>query len=151
MDHVAILRKSRVSKGDDLLGDIMRGTKTIESRWYVNRIAPWDNIKKGDTVYFKESGSRVTSKATVIRVLQYKDLNKFKIESVLKKFGKKISPGSTEEELKKWAEKLTRKRYCILVFLKDVVEIKPFNIDKKGYGISSAWMCVGNINSVKMK
>jgi hypothetical protein len=67
----------------------------------------------------------------------------------LQKYGKKISPHSTKEGLEKWAEKLTNKRYCILVFLHTVEEIEPFNIDKKGYGISSAWMSVGEINSVK--
>jgi ASC-1-like (ASCH) protein len=79
MDHVAILKKSSVSKGDDLLGDIISGAKTIESRWYVNRIAPWDRIEKGDTVYFKESGFRVTARAKVSRIIQYENLGKSKI------------------------------------------------------------------------
>ena len=56
MDHVAILRKAKVSRGDNLLQDILDGTKTIESRWYVNKISPWDKIKSGDTVYLKEFG-----------------------------------------------------------------------------------------------
>jgi ASC-1-like (ASCH) protein len=149
MDHVAILRKSKVSKGDDLLGDIIKGKKTIESRWYVNRIAPWDKIEEGDMIYFKKSGGAVKARAQVSKVIQYRDLNKNKIREIMKTYGKKIFPHSTKEGLEKWAEKLTNKRYCILVFLQDVVEIKPFNIDKTGYGISSAWMCVGEISNVR--
>lgn len=150
MDHVAILRKSRISKGDDLLGDILRGTKTIESRWYVNRINPWNKLKKGDSVYFKESGCPITAKAHVSKVLQYEKLDKLTKQKIIQDYGKFISPSSSQEKLRQWVGKLSNKRYCILIFLEEVEEIEPFKIDKSGYGVSSAWMCVGDINSVKV-
>ena len=106
MDHVAILRKSKISKGDDLLGDILRGTKTIESRWYVNRINPWNKVKKGDTVHFKESGCPVTIKACVSKVLQYENLDRKTNLKIIQDYGKFISPSSSQEKLKQWVGKI---------------------------------------------
>lgn len=150
MDHIAILRKANISKGDNLLRDILNGTKTIESRWYVNRISPWDKINKGDVVYFKESGSPITAKANVSKIIQLDNLNDITIKNLISEFGKAISPGTSNEQWSNWIKKQTKKRYCILVFLKDVEKVKPFNIDKTGYGISSAWLPVGSIHKVKV-
>lgn len=150
MDHVAILRKANISKGDNLLKDILKGTKTIESRWYVNRISPWDKIKKGDTVFFKESGSPVTAKANVTKVLQIINLNDHTIKEIIKNYGKAISPNTSSKQWSSWVTKQTKKRYCILIFLKDVEKVVPFNIDKTGYGISSAWLAVGSIDKIRI-
>ena len=144
MDHVAILRKSKISKGDDLLGDILKGIKTIESRWYVNKIDPWNKINKGDEVYFKESGCPITAKARVFKVLQFENLNRENIINILNEYGKAISPTSSNEQLEQWADKILNKRYCILVFLGNVEKIEPIYINKKGFGISCAWMCGNN-------
>jgi ASC-1-like (ASCH) protein len=151
MDHVAILRKSRVSKGDNLLGDILEGTKTIESRWYVNKVSPWDNIKRGDTVYFKESGCPVTAKAEVSRVLQYDKLDEPTVQAIINKYGRYIAPRTPLADLHLWGRQQTKKRYCILIVIKDVVRLKPFDIDKTGYGVSSAWLAVGDIAKVKVR
>ena len=35
--------------------------------------------------------------------------------------------------------------------VKDVKEINPFNINKKGYGLMSAWISVDDINKLKIK
>ncbi|OGC70242.1 hypothetical protein A2415_01060 [candidate division WWE3 bacterium RIFOXYC1_FULL_39_7] len=150
MDHVAILRKARISKNDNLLGDILIGKKKIESRWYVNKISPWNQLNVGDHVYFKESGCSVTAVAVVSDVLQFENLTKESIKEILQKYGSKIAPGTTDEKLQKWGDKLINKRYCILVFLENVQKLEPFEINKKGYGISSAWLCVGKIESVRI-
>ncbi len=150
MDHIAILRKANISKGDNLLDDILKGTKTIESRWYVNRISPWDRIKRNDTVYFKESGNPVTAKAKVAKVIQIDNLTASTINVLIKNYGKSISPGTTSEQWSSWVIEQTEKRYCILIFLRDVKKVTPFNIDKSGYGISSAWLVVGSINKVRV-
>lgn len=148
-EHIAILRKSNIKKGDDLLGDILSGNKTIESRWYVNKIAPWDRIKKGETVYFKESGCPVTAKAKVKNVIQYGNLSKNIVTEIITKYGKQIAPSTSKKDFIVWAEKKKNKRYCILVFLKNVEMIEPFEIDKTGYGISSAWLITENVNRLR--
>lgn len=142
MDHVAILRKGKI------LNNIVKGRKTIESRWYVNKISPWDKISKGDTVYFKESGEPVTVKAYASKVLQF-DLINNDIGDIVRKYGKQIDPDSTKKSFLDWAKNLGKKRYVVLVFLKDVEKVEPFNINKKGYGISCAWLLVKDINNIK--
>lgn len=80
--HIAIMRKSW-----GLTDKILSGEKKIESRWYLNRYVPWDRIKTGDTVYFKDSGEPVRIKATVSQVMQYDNLNPDKVRELLNKYG----------------------------------------------------------------
>ena len=37
----------------------------------------------------------------------------------------------------------------MLIFLKNPQKIEPFEIDKKGFGMMSAWICVNNIDILK--
>lgn len=150
MDHVAILRKSNIKKSDNLFLDIMQKKKTIESRWYVNKIAPWNNISAGDKVYLKESGEKVKGVATVSKVKQYENLNYSTVTEIIEKYGKQIAPHTSKDEFYNWAKSKEFKRYCILIFLENPMLIKEFEINKKGFGISSAWLCVGDINKVKI-
>jgi len=137
MDHLAILSKGK------LLSKILSGEKTIESRWYVSRKTPYMNIAEGDSVYFKESGSPVTASAKVSKALFFRDLDKNKIESILHEYGKQICVPLS------FASELSGKRFCTLVFLKDVKPINPFSIDKEGYGLMAAWITVDNISSIR--
>lgn len=150
MDHIAILRKSNIKKGDNLLKAILDGKKTIESRWYVHKIAPWNNIKIGETIFFKESGCPVTAKALISDVIQYDNLTPTIIEEIIVKYGKLISPGTNLESFLFWGKKQVKKKYCILVFLKDIEKIEPFNINKQGFGISAAWLTTQDINRIKI-
>ena len=134
LDHIVIL-----SKKGDIMNRILDGRKTIESRWYVNRIAPWDRIRSGDTLYLKNSGESVIAKATVKEVLQYSNLNQKLIEKILRQYGKNICMDVSE------AKYLTEKNYAILVFMEDVHKIEPFYIDKTGFGNACAWMSVKDV------
>jgi len=146
VDHVAILRKA--SFGDHILADIIAGRKTIESRWYVNKIAPWDRISQGDTVYFKESGCHVTARAHISKVLQYTNLTPETVAEIITKYGKHIAPNLPEEEFFVWAQNHSNKNYCILVFLEKVARVSPFDIDKKGFGSACAWLVVDDIRKI---
>lgn len=142
MDHIAIMRKSW-----GLLPKILTGEKTIESRWYMNRYAPWGKIKQGDIVYFKDSGRPVTVKTTVAKVIQYDNLTPTKVRETLKKYGTKDGLGINEIE--KYYQMFKDKSYCLLVFLKNPQKIRPFEIDKSGYGAMAAWMCIEDIRRIK--
>lgn len=150
MDHVAILRKANIKQGDDLLGDILKGTKTIESRWYVHKIAPWDKISIGDNVYFKESGCPISAKAKVSKVLQFEKLTKQTIKEIVAEYGKKIAPKISSKDFTSWLTKQRKKQYCILIFLKDVEKVTPFPITKSGYGISAAWLVTKDIDLLRI-
>ena len=151
MHHIAILRKSNIKKGDNLLKDIIDEKKTIESRWYINKINPWDKIKTGDLVYFKESGKPINAVAIVTNVIQFSNLNEKSISNIISEYGSKIAPSSSTSDLEDWKMSLIKsnKNYCILVFLDNVKKVTPFNINKKGYGIASAWITVEDVNSIK--
>ncbi len=142
MHHVAIMKKSW-----DMIPKILNGEKTIESRWYKTKRAPWGYIAKGDIVYFKNSGDPITAQATVTHVLEFNFILTpcFKKE-VVEKYAKSI--GLSKDELEK-AAKVSN--YCILIFLeKPKVIAKPFNIDKKGFGAPAAWITIENIKEIKM-
>jgi len=139
---VAIMKKSR-----KLIAKILNGEKTIESRWYVNRICPWDRIHAGDTVYFKDSGEPVTAKANVSKVLQFKNLSPKIVKDILKTHGK----GTGMEPSEKNIQECAAKNYCILIFLENAHKIKPFAIDKAGFGAMAAWITVDDVSKIKRR
>ena len=141
-DHVAIMKKSW-----GLVPKILTGEKTIESRWYKNKSAPWDKIHKGDIVFFKNSGEPVTAKATVSKILQFQNLSPSKVKELLEKYGRKDGLGI--DDIPKFYQLFKDKKYSILVFLQNPKKIKPFNINKKGYGLISAWICVDDMERIK--
>ena len=97
-------------------------------------------------MYFKNSGCAVSVKARVGRVIQYKNLTPDIVRKIVLKFGEWI--GISDFEL--FIESVKGKRYCILVFLEDVCEIEPFEIDKTGFGMMSAWICVEDVDEIKI-
>lgn len=143
MEHVAIMKKSW-----GLIPKILTGEKTVESRWYKTKHSPRDKIKAGDTIYFKDSGDPVAVKARVSKVLQFDNLNPQKIEEILAEYGQKdLGVGHIMQEIEEY---VSGKNYCILVFFDGVEKIRPFNINKTGFGAMSAWIAVDNIDKIKM-
>jgi len=143
MDHVAIMKKSW-----KLIPKILNGRKKIESRWGINRCAPWGKVKAGDKIYFKNSGEPVTTVAVVSKIKEFENLNPKKVKEIFEKYGG--NDGISINNLKsivKWAKK---KRYCTLIYLKNPKEIKPFNINKEGFGGSCAWISVLDIKAIKL-
>lgn len=137
MDHLAILTKGK------LLEKILSGKKTIESRWYKHRKTPYMNIKQGDIIYFKESGEPVTAKADVKKALFFDNLDEDQIRDIIRKYGNKLCIDYS------WVNMLKGKNFCTLIFLGNASKVKPFNINKKGYGMMAAWISVDNINKLK--
>lgn len=139
MQHVAIMKKRW-----NMIPKIVSGEKTVESRWYKNKSAPWGKIAPGDTIYFKNSGEKVIARAKVSRVLQFSLESQKEAQSVVEKYGKKIG-------LAKIGQYVAKKcpRYCILVFLEKAKLVsKPFTIDKRGFGSAAAWITVLNIEKL---
>lgn len=138
MDHVAIMDKKW-----KLIPKILSGEKYIESRWYVTKRAPWNKVFAGDKVYFKNAGEMITACATVEKVLQFDNLDVNNCQKILDQYKVGIQP--VQSRVDGWA---AGKKYCVLIFLKNPQEVTPFGIDKKGFGISSAWLCCSNIRDI---
>lgn len=142
MDHVAIMKKSW-----GLTEKILSGEKKNESRWYNTKRAPWGKIKKGDTVYFKNSGEPVKLKVKVAKIVQFSGLTPGKVLAILNKYHK--ADGIEQSKVPEFFKRFKNKKYCILVFIKNPVKIKPFDINKKGFGVMSAWLTVSSIAKIK--
>lgn len=140
-DHVAIMTPSW-----RLIPKIVSGEKTIESRWYQTRRAPWNGIDVGDRVFFKDSGKPVTAVAVVSEAIQFTLETLDEARAVVEKFGREIclvnaDPGT-------WDRK---PRFCVLIRLVDARLLdKPFFINKTGFGAGVAWVTVPNINAIKL-
>jgi len=130
-----------------LTDKILNGQKKIESRWYSVKCKPWDNIKKGEIVYFKDSGGPVRIKAVVNKVMQFADLTPKKVKEILDVYGR--DDGITQAKIPEFFERFKNKKYCILIFLKNPQEIKSFEIDKTGFGVMSAWIAIDDIAKIK--
>lgn len=144
MDHLAIMKKSW-----NLTSKVLSGEKTIETRWYKNKSAPWGRIHKGDAVYFKDTGCLVTVKATVSKVEQYSNLNNYITQKILSTHSTR-DLGTTEisDEINAYTK---NKKYCIIIHLIKPKKVEPpFDISKKGFGLMSAWIAVKSINEIKI-
>ena len=142
MDHVAIMKKSW-----GLIPKILNKTKIAESRWYKNKVAPWNKIKSGDNLYFKNSGEPVIVKARVTRVVQYAiSSNKEALEIINKHAEQDLGLKEIPDEI---LEYIKNKNYAIFVFFDSVERIKPFDINKAGFGAMAAWITINNINKIK--
>ncbi len=142
MHHVAIMKKEW-----KLTKKILSGEKKIESRWYKNKAAPWNKIKPGEVVFFKNSGEPVTIKTEVEKVLQFSELTPAAVKEILDKYGG--ADGINVSDIGKFYELFKNKRYCMLIFLKNAQKTNPFNISKKGFGNMAAWLCVDDIDAIK--
>jgi len=129
-----------------LIEKILSGEKTIESRWYRNRISPWGTINVGDTIFFKDAGRPVSARATVTQVLQQELSSITDGIRLVTLYRKELC--FTENALAdtSWLQK---KRYAILVFIKKPTRIAPFHINKAGYGSACAWITIPNIDNLR--
>jgi len=140
MDHLAIMKQSL-----GLLEKIIDGSKKIESRWYKTRKAPWNRIKKGDTVYFMDACKPVVAYSNVKDVLQFENLTKNTIKEIIDIYSNQIGINDKINFFKTVKDK----RYCIIVFLDGITKVEPFYINKKGYGMSSAWLSLDSIEKIR--
>jgi len=143
MHHVAIFKKSW-----KLIDKILNGTKTIESRWSINKISPLDSINKGDLVFLKNSGDKVCAVAEVDLVMQFSNLNKSIVNEILTQNYHKL--GMNPDKLSFFLKYFENKKNCILIYLKNAKKIEPFKIKKDGFGNMSSWLIVEDINSIKI-
>lgn len=126
MKHIAILKEPFFSM-------VLDGTKTIESRWSMHKIAPYNKVSVGDEILLKQTGKDVTATAVVKKVKFY-ELTPQKVEDIRLKYGKEIGTDKFEN----WQDTL-QKKYCTLIWLQDVKQIKPLKVPRSN---GSGWIIV---------
>jgi len=122
MKRVTIMKKPWV-----FLRKILAGHKKIEPKWHQAKYAPWDGLKAGDIIYFKDIGSPVTIKTEVEKVIQYSDLSPRKVQEILAQYGQ--SNGLGIDDVPKYFKTVKRKKCCVLFFLKNAQKIESFEIE----------------------
>lgn len=139
-----------MKKSWNLIPKILLGEKTIESRWYIHKINPWNNIHPNDTIYFKNGGEPITATAEVDNILQFENYSEQQLKEILQKYGG--NPGICfRQDPETTFHSLKQKKYCILIFLKNPQPIAPFQINKTGFGNACAWITIENINTIKIE
>ena len=80
-------------------------------------------------------------------MVQISNLTPAKVSKILSRYGE--LDGIEKAKVQRFFGIFKDKRYCILIFLKNARKIKPFEIDKTGFGAMSAWISVSDVNSIK--
>lgn len=142
MDHVVIMKKQW-----GLVPKILEGKKTVESRWYKHKRAPWNKINPGDILYFKDSGEKVSLKARVTQVDQYEIQSNEEALITMQKYS--LEDLGTEKIDSEIIDYISNKKYAIFVHLNNVEKIEPFAINKTGFGIQAAWITVNSVDDIK--
>ena len=117
MEHLAIMKKGYIEK-------ILSGEKSIESRFSINRITPFQQISTGDKVYLQETGKPISASFTTGKVLFFSNLDEAKISEIKSEYGQQICAEAEFWESKKNA------RYATLIFVEDPIPEKPFKVHK---------------------
>ncbi len=136
-----------MNKKMGLIDKVLDGRKTIESRWYKNRTAPWGKIKKGDTIYFKDSGGPIRARAEVKKVKFFENITINIAKEIVNKWG---GTGLIDIQNKKVEEWVKGKNYCILIWLTKTRKVEKFEINKNGFGIGAAWITADDIKSLSV-
>jgi len=142
MDHVAIMKRSW-----GLLPKIISGEKICEARWYKSKRDPWNRVKPKDTIYFKNSAEPVSLVATVSKVFQYEIKNNNQARNIMNKHA--LYDLGTRQVNLDILSYINNKKYAIFVYFINVKKVKPFKIDKRGFGSMSAWISIKDIDKVR--
>lgn len=133
MKHIAILRQPFYDM-------VLSGEKTIESRWSMHKVAPYNKVQKDDIILLKETGKNVTATAKVEKVA-YFELTPAKVEEIRAKWGKQIGIDKFED----WQSTL-EKKYCTLIWLKDVKKIEPLKVPRSN---GAGWIALKDFEQLK--
>lgn len=142
MEHIVIMKSEW-----KLIPKIIDGIKTVESRWYKSKIAPWGRVKVGDTLYFKGSGGPVNTRAVVTKVAQYEIRTNIEAMQIMNKYAlEDLGTKVLSDQIKNY---ILNKKYAVFIHFGKVRKIAPFEINKKGFGTQCAWITVPSVDNIK--
>jgi hypothetical protein len=110
---------------EPFLGAILDGRKTIESRFGVHRIAPFDRVQQGDLIFLKRSGGPVVGIALAGEATFY-ELDPTTLEHIRDRFAERICAEDDE-----FWEARAEKRYATLIEIDEVTSIDTLTVDKR--------------------
>jgi hypothetical protein len=122
--HIAIPKTAKLHvavMSEPFLSAVFAGSKTVESRFSLHRIAPYQKVSPGDIVFMK-AGPVVG--CFTISWVKYFDLTTHPIAAIAREFGSAIGGDKAF-----WRRKST-KNYATLMGIQDVRHILPCKISK---------------------
>lgn len=120
MKHLAIFKGEAGEK-------ILRGEKTIESRFSRTKSVPFGAISSGDLVYIKPSGKEIIGEFRVKKVLFFDGLDQIDLEDLKNRYNKELNVDGG------YWEKNKNCRYGTIIFIGDSSRFitSPIRIPKK--------------------
>lgn len=112
---------------DCYLNLMYEGFKTIESRFSVNEIAPFNKIQTGDVVLVKRPGGNVESLFVAGEVRFYRNITPTKLDQLNKEFGARIKWDIDPDFLKNRVDS----RFLTLIDITELTRIRPVMTQKK--------------------
>ena len=117
---------------------ILSGQKKIESRFSINKIAPFMKVAIGDIILLKESGGLVIGMFEAGDVQYLSNMNEKSLSEIEHKYGTLLCTAYDKDF---WVKR-ERAKYVSLIEVKKVKEFKPFRSDKRDRsGWSIIWDC----------
>lgn len=141
MDHVVYVD----AKAKEM-ENIISKKKTIIIRGAAGRKMPHGRVFVNDVLFFINNNAEglVKAKAIVKWVFNSEKMSNEESISIVEKNMDELK--LSDKQFAKWVGK----RYLVLIKIKDVKEIAPFQIDKSSYGNMDDWLPVGKIDEVKI-
>lgn len=127
-DLLEKIKSKRIHLGifsEPYLTYMLKGKKTIESRFSKNKIAPYNQITKDDIVIIKKSSGNVVGYFTIKDVLFF-DLRKVSINEIKSKYNNELC---VDEAF--WINK-RNSNYATLIIIDKLFKLDAFHITKKG-------------------
>ncbi|HEX8762549.1 MAG TPA: hypothetical protein VF733_02205 [Candidatus Saccharimonadales bacterium] len=107
---------------EPFLSYVFAGKKTVESRFSLHKIAPYQKVQPGDVVFMK--AGPVVGYFTVAWV-KYFDLGEYSIEKIRQEYGDTICG---DDDF--WKTKSTKK-YATLIGISNIERLAPHKIEKR--------------------
>jgi hypothetical protein len=121
---------------------VLDGTKVIESRFSVNKCAPFEKIKKGDIILVKKSGG------PIVAIAQAGTIWSYNLEaSSWKEIKKTFTQALCAQDPKFW-ENRSSATYATLIKLENVISINPIFFPKKD---RRGWVILNSKNQIALK
>ena len=142
MDHIVYL-DARAKELDLLLS----GKKTMIIRGATGRKMPYGRVNRDDILYFINNNSEgfILARAKVQSVLNSDKMTEEESARFVESHQGKLQLSGKQYE--RWAGK----RYLVLIEVRDVKKVEPFQVDKSNYGNMDDWLPVEQIEKVKRK
>lgn len=122
--HVAVMVEPYITK-------IMKGEKTIESRFSQNKIVPWKRVFPGDIIIIKRSGGGFESVFEAGKVISKEIMSPAEVEQIKNDFNDRLC---IEDD---WWERKSKSRYATLIPITHLLGFDPFVIKFKN---RQAWL-----------